>query len=58
MDTAGVRHLKREKSGGGQQRSCVNIKGSDDDVGTWTEGVEENIWTEERRSDRRLEKTT
>jgi hypothetical protein len=30
---------------------------SDIKEGTWTDGAKENIWTEERLSDRRLEET-
>jgi hypothetical protein len=35
-----------------------DIKGGTQTEGVWEQGVEENIWTEERWSDGRLEKTT
>jgi hypothetical protein len=35
----------------------TDIKGGTFTEGVWEQGAEENIWTEERRSDRRLEKT-
>jgi hypothetical protein len=34
-----------------------NIKGEIETEGVWEQGAEENIWTEERWSDGRLEKT-
>jgi hypothetical protein len=37
--------------------SLANIKGGTYIEGVSEQGVEENIWSEERRSDRRLEKT-
>jgi hypothetical protein len=35
-----------------------DIKEGTQTEGVWEQGVEENIWTKERWSDRRLEKTT
>jgi hypothetical protein len=34
-----------------------NIKGGTQTEGVWEQGIEENIWTEDRWSDKRLEKT-
>jgi hypothetical protein len=35
----------------------ADIKGGTQTEGVWEQSAEENIWTEERWSDRRLEKT-